>query len=99
MESRMAQSCITSGVGQMLDTMISLPRLTPLQRVIVAGSDSMELYLGLRQRGFVRATTLTLCRHKRAQHAVGFIAGQVASPGSLTGIESDLEQLSVFLNI
>jgi len=95
----MAQSCVTSGVGQMLDTMISLTRLTPLQRVIVGGGDSMALYLGLRQRGFVRASTPALCRHRRAQHAVSFIAGQAASRNSVAGIEGDLEQLSAFLTV
>ena len=95
----MAQSCFTSGVGQMLDTMISLTRLTPPQRVIVAGNDSMELYLGLRQRGFVRATTPALCRHRRTHHAVGFIAGRAASRDFVAGIEGDLEQLSAFLTI
>ena len=95
----MAQSCVTSDVGQMLDTMINLTRLTPLQRVIVAGDDSMALYLGLRQRGFVRATTPALCRHRRTQHAVGFIAGRAASRDSVAGIEGDLEQLSAFLTV
>ncbi len=73
----MARSCVTPGVGQILDTMIGLTRLTPLQRVIVAGSDNIALYLELRQRGFIRATTPKLCRHKRTQHAVGFIAGRI----------------------
>lgn len=95
----MAQSCVTPCVGQILDTMISLTRLTPLQRVIVAGSDSNALYLGLRQRGFIRATTPTLCRHKRTQHAIGFIAGQMAGQDSAAGIEGAIEQISAFLTV
>jgi len=96
----MAQSCVTQGVGQILDTMISLTRLTPLQRVIVAGGDSMALYLGLRQRGFIRTTTPALCRYKWTQHAIGFIAGQdVASDDAGTGIEGDLERISPFMTV
>jgi hypothetical protein len=94
MENPMAESRVTPGIGQILDTMISLTRLTPLQRVIVADGDSMALYLELRQRGFIWATTPALCRHKRTLHAIGFIASQ----GSGTSID-DLEQILPFLTI
>jgi hypothetical protein len=91
----MAQSCVTQGVGQILDTMISLTRLTPLHRVIVAGGDGMALYLGLRQLRFIRTTTPALCRYKRTQHAIGFIAGQhTASRDAGVDIEGDLERIS-----
>ena len=46
---------------QVVDTMIGLTRLTNLHRVIVAGSGSMDLYLTLRQRGFLRAATAATC--------------------------------------
>lgn len=69
----MVQSYVTPGVGQILDTMISLTRLTLPQRIIVAGGDSMALYFELRQRGFTRITTPALCRHRRTPHALGFI--------------------------
>jgi len=96
MESSMARSCATSGFGQILDTMLGLTRLSCLQRVIVAGSGSMELYLELRRRGFIRATTPVPCRrHKRPQHAVGLIAGQGSGPG----IEPDIDQISSFLAV
>ena len=96
----MAQSCVTEGIAQVLDTMISLTRLTRQQRVIVAGGDSMALYLGLRQRGFMRTTTPTLCGHGRAQHAIGFIGGQnAANQGSGAGIEGYLEQISAFMTV
>jgi hypothetical protein len=96
----MAQSCVTPGVGQILDTMISLTRLTLLHRVIVAGGDSMALYLGLRQRGFLRTTTPALCRYKRTQHAIGFIAGRdIASQDAGACIERDLERISPFMTV
>lgn len=78
-------------IGQILDTMISLTRLAPLQRVIVAGQDSMALYLALKRLGFVRATTPAICRMPKAQHAVGLVASRSA------GAEAILDQLSPFL--
>lgn len=91
----MAQSCAIFGMGQILDTMICLTRLVPQQRVIVAGSDGLELYLELRRRGFIRATTPPLCRLPRARHAIGLISGQASSEG----IEPDLDQISAFLAV
>ena len=84
--------------GHTLDTMISLTRLAAPHRVIAAGSDSMELYLALRRRGFVRVSTPAICRVARAQHAVGLVSGQSSDPGnSSLGIESVLDQISPFL--
>jgi hypothetical protein len=82
-----------SAPDQVLDTMISLTRITPAHRVIVAGSDSMEFYLALRRRGFIRVATPEISRVPRGQHAVGLIAGQ----SMLTGIEPVLVQISPFL--
>jgi hypothetical protein len=73
--------------------MISLTRAGPLHRMIIGGSESMELYLVLRRRGFIRVTTTEICRVARAQHAVGLIAGQNSS----RGIEAILDQMSPFL--
>jgi hypothetical protein len=82
-----------SAPDQVLDTMISLTRITPAHRVIVAGSDSMEFYLALRRRGFIRVATPEISRVPRGQHAVGLMAGQ----SMLTGIEPVLVQISPFL--
>jgi hypothetical protein len=81
------------GLDQILDTMISLTRLGSLQRVIVAGDDSMALYLALRRLGFPRVTTPTICRIPRAQHGVGLAINRNA------GVEAILDQLSPFLAI
>ena len=91
----MVQSSVTSDVGQIMDTMISLTRLVPLQRAIVAGSESGEMYLELRRRGFIRATTPELCPRTRVQYAVGFIADH----DSIAGIEPSLDQISAFLAV
>jgi hypothetical protein len=78
---------------QIVDTMIGLTRLSNLHRAIVAGSDSMELYLALRRRGFVHVATTATCRIPKRQHAVGLITGQT----SLQAIEAALAQISQFL--
>jgi hypothetical protein len=78
---------------QVVDTMIGLTRLSILDRTIVAGSDSQELYLALRRRGFIRVATTATCRVPRGQHAVGLITGQ----NSLQAIEAALAQISPFL--
>src|SRR5215471_7794470 len=83
----------TSALQQVLDTMISLTRPSAIQRVIVAGDDSLELYLALRRLGFIRATTPAICRVPKAQHGVGLIS----SRNSGAGAESILDRLSPFL--
>ena len=79
---------------QVVDTMIGLTRLTILHRAIVAGSDSLELYLALRRRGFIRVATTETCRVPKGQHAVGLITGQ----NSLAAIEAALARISPFLS-
>ncbi|TMJ51902.1 MAG: hypothetical protein E6G85_12975 [Alphaproteobacteria bacterium] len=78
---------------QVVDTMIGLTRLSIPDRTIVAGSDSPELYVALRRRGFIRVATTATCRVPRGQHAVGLITGQ----NSIQAIEAALAQISPFL--
>lgn len=92
-ESQMVQPHSVSNREQVVDTMIELTRLSNLHRAIIAGSDSMGLYLALRRRGFIRVATTATCRIPRAQHAVGLITGQ----NSLQAIEAALAQMSQFL--
>ena len=90
----MDQPHSTANREQVADTMIGLTRPSHSHRVIVAGSDSLELYLCLRRRGLVHVTTTTTCRIPRRQHTVGLITGQ----GSLLAIEAALTQISQFLS-
>ena len=90
----MGQPHCGSNREQVVDTMIELTRLSNLNRAIVAGSDSLELYLALRRRGFIRVATTATCRIPRGQHAVGLITGQ----NSLQAIEAALAQISPFLS-
>jgi hypothetical protein len=78
---------------QVVDIMIQLTRLSPLHRAIIAGSDSLDLYVALRRRGFFRVATTATCRTPRGQHAVGLITGQ----NSLQAIEAALTRISQFI--
>ena len=70
--------------------MIGLTRLSNLHRAIVAGSDSLELYLALRRRGFIRVATTATCRIPRRQHAVGLITGQNSLARDRGGARPDI---------
>jgi hypothetical protein len=93
-ESQMVQLHSIPNREQVIDTMIGLTRLSNLHRTIVAGSDSLELYLALRRRGFVRVATTATCRIPKGQHAVGLITGQ----NSLRAIDAALAEISQFLS-
>jgi hypothetical protein len=90
----MGQPHSVSNREQVVDTMIELTRLSSLHRAIIAGSDSLELYLALRRRGFIRVATTTTCGIPKGQHAVGLITGQ----NSQAAIEAALTQISQFLS-
>ena len=90
----MGQPHSVSNREQVVDIMIDLTRLSNLNRAIVAGSDSLELYLALRRRGFNRVATTATCRIPKGQHAVGLITGQ----NSLQAIEAALTKISQFLS-
>jgi hypothetical protein len=93
-ESQMVGLHSGSDREQVVDTMIGLTRLSKLHRAIVAGGDSMELYLALRQRGFVRVATTATCRIAKGQHAVGLISGH----NTVQAIEVALARISQFLS-
>lgn len=78
---------------QVVDIMIDLTRLAHPHRAIIAGSDSLELYLALRRRGFVHVATTATCRFPKGQHGIGLITGQ-HSPAT---IETILTEISRFL--
>ena len=92
-ESMMVQLHSVVDREQVVDTIIGLTRLSHLHRAIIAGSGSMEFYLALRRRGFLRAATTPTCRIPKGQHPVGLIAGH----NSLQAIEAAIIELSPFL--
>jgi hypothetical protein len=91
----MAQPHAGSNRDQVVDAMIGLTRLSSLHRAIVVGSDGLEFYLALRQRGFLRVATPETCRLPRGQHTIGLIAGQ----DPVQAIESALTRISPFLSL
>jgi len=92
-ESQMVQPHSGHNREQVVDTMIELTRLSNLHRAIVAGGDSLELYLALRRCFFIGMATTETCRIPKGQHAVGLITGQ----NSLAAIEAALTRISPFL--
>ena len=90
----MVQPHSVSDQAQVLDTMIGLTRLSHLQRAVIAGSGGMELYLGLRRRGFMRVATVSTMWMPRRQHAIGLLAGRNSAE-----IEKALGEISAFLSV
>ena len=70
--------------------MISLTRLARLRRAIVAGDGSLDLYLALRRRGFIRVATPALCRIPKGQHTVGLITGQNSNAGIKSALDRNI---------
>lgn len=83
-----------SDQAQVLDTMIALTRLSHLQRAIIGGSGGMEIYLGLRRRGFMRVATISTSRLARRQHAIGLLADHGSA-----ALEAALAEVSPFLSV
>jgi hypothetical protein len=79
---------------EIVDTMIDLARLGKTQRIVLAGQGSMDIYLALKQRGFLFSVLASACRAASGQHAAGLIAGCESYPA----IEAALVQVSSFLN-
>jgi len=89
----MVQLRSASDQAQVLDTMIRLTHLSLLQRAIIAGSGGMELYQGLRHRGFMRVTTISTSWLPRRQHAIGLLADRNSAD-----VEKSLDDISPFLS-
>ena len=71
----MSKSAFASPRDEIVDTMINLTHLSRAHRIVVAGGDSIELYLALRRRGFGFGVLATSCRTPLAQYSIGLIAG------------------------
>ena len=72
----MADPCFALDQEQVVDTMIALTCRSRLRGIIITGSESMELYLELRRRGFGRVSTPLTCPVPKRQHAVGLVTGR-----------------------
>ena len=59
---------------RIVDAMIQLARAAKSHRMIVAGSNSSEIFLELHRRGYARVTTTKTCRVPCGQHDVALVA-------------------------
>jgi hypothetical protein len=75
-ETAMANPCFAFDQEQIVDTMIALTRPSSLRGIIITGSESMDLYVALRRRGFCRVSTPVTCPAPKRQHAIGLVTGQ-----------------------
>jgi hypothetical protein len=66
----------TSEQDQVVETMITLTHLSNLNRAIVAGQGSTDLYLALRRRGLARIGLPSTFRLRKGTCAVGLITVQ-----------------------
>ena len=79
---------------RIVDAMIGLARAATSNRIIVAGSNSAEIFLELHRRGYPRVTTTKICLVPCGQHEVALIAwrGQ-----SINALETTLDRLVHYL--
>jgi hypothetical protein len=79
---------------RIVDAMIELAHAAKLHRVIVAGSNSAEIFLELYRRGYPRATTTKFCLVPCGQHEVALVAWREQS---IEALETTLDQLVHYL--
>ena len=60
---------------EIVDTMVNLSHLSRAHRIVVAGGDSIELYLALRRRGFAFCALASTHRTPFVRHPAGLIVG------------------------
>jgi hypothetical protein len=80
---------------RIVDAMIQLARPAKLHRMIVAGSNSPEIFLELHRRGHLRVTTARLCDVPCGQFDVALVAWREHSTKAL---ETTLANLVPFLS-
>src|SRR5258707_13235442 len=91
----MTRSNSISSDERIVDAMIQLARAAKLHRMIVAGSNSPEVFLELHRRGYLRVTTAKLCEVPCGQFDVALVAWR---EHSINALESTLAELVHFLS-
>jgi hypothetical protein len=89
----MSQPAFRSPRDEIVDTMINLTHLSKSHRIVVAGGDSIELYLALRRRGYSFGVLASASRTPSVRHSVGLIGGD----RSYQAIEAAITQISRLL--
>ncbi len=80
---------------RIIDPMIALAGCSTRQRIVVAGSKSMELTLELRRRGYLLAAAAGNCGHPTAQYDVALVDWRRRT---LHALETTMDWLANFLN-
>jgi hypothetical protein len=91
----MTQSNSIPSDGRIVDAMIQLAGAAKLHRMIVAGSNSPEVFLELHRRGHLRVTTARLCDVPCGQFDVALVAWR---EHSIKALETTLAHLVPFLS-
>jgi hypothetical protein len=79
---------------RIVDAMIGLTRAATSNRIIVAGTNSAEIFLELHRRGYPRVTTTKICLVPCGQHEVALVAWRGQSSNAL---ETTLDLLVHYL--
>ena len=69
----MSQSRRIPATERIVEATIALARCSKLQRIIIAGSKSIELVFELHRRGYVRASATANCGHPAGQYDVALV--------------------------
>jgi hypothetical protein len=80
---------------RIVDVMIQLARAAKSHRMIVAGSDSAEVFLELHRRGYPRVTTTRICLVPSGQFDVALVAWREPS---IKALETTLDRLLHYLS-
>ena len=91
----MTQSGPIPSDERIVHTMIELARAAKTHRMIVAGSNSSDIFLELHRRGYLRATTAKLCSAPCGQFDVALVAWREDSANAL---ETTLDRVVGFLS-
>ncbi len=91
----MTQSGPIASDERIVGAMIQLARAAKSHRMIVAGSNSSEVLLELRRRGYRRVTTTKACRSSCSRHDVALVAWR---EHSIRCVETTLDQVAHFLS-
>jgi hypothetical protein len=77
-----------------IDPMIALARCSPLQRIVVAGTKSVELMLELHRCGYVRTSATANCGRPAGQYDVALVDWRQRA---FRALESRLDWVADFL--
>jgi hypothetical protein len=95
MVSVMTQSRLIRANERIIESMIALAGCSKLQRIIVAGSRSVELMFELHRCGYVRASGTANCGHPAGQYDVALVDWRQRT---FTTLERTLDWLLDFLS-